>query len=368
LAPGRTTLPPTAALFTSASHGLTVRPAPRYSPPPRPSAPTPTAGTSFTAPLTAHDLYDNVATSYTGAKTITWSALATSPAPASHAPSYPTATVTFSSGASTTTLTATAYAAGANTLTATDAGGKTGSASLTVSAAGINRLVVTPSTSTPTAGASFTAPLTAHDLYDNVATSYNTAQTITWSALGTSPAPSNQAPSYPVSAVTFSAGASTTTLTATAYAAGANTLTATYAGGKTGSTNLTVSAATANKLAITTQPGGGTGGTAWTTQPVVAVQDTYSNVATTNSSNVTMAIGTNPSSGTLSGTATVAASSGVATFSGLAIDKVGTGYTLVATDGSLTQATSNTFNITLGAAAKLAFTTQPTGGLNGTGG
>src|SRR5438067_1360572 len=98
-----------------------------------------------------------------------------------------------SNGASTTTLTATAYAAGANTLTATDAGGKTGSASLTVSDAGINRLVVTPSTSTPTAGTSLTAPLTAHDAYDNVATSYTGAKTITWSALSTSPAPSNQA-------------------------------------------------------------------------------------------------------------------------------------------------------------------------------
>src|SRR5207302_4629640 len=138
--------------------------------------------------------------------------------PSNQAPSYPITAVTFSAGASTTPLTATAYASGANTLTATDAGGKTGSASLTVTAAAINRLVVTPSTSTPTAGTSFTAPLTAHDLYDNVATSYTGAKTITWSALSTSPAPASQAPSYPASAVTFSAGASTTTLTATAYA------------------------------------------------------------------------------------------------------------------------------------------------------
>src|SRR5205085_8808417 len=122
---------------------------------------------------------------------------------------------------------------------------------LTVAAAAINRLVVTPSTSTPTAGTSFTAPLSAHDLYDNVATSYTGAKTITWSALGTSPAPSNQAPSYPVSAVSFSAGASTTTLTATAYAGGANTLTATDAGGKTGSASLTVSAAGINRLVVT---------------------------------------------------------------------------------------------------------------------
>ncbi|MCU1448884.1 MAG: Peptidase families and domain protein, partial [Acidimicrobiales bacterium] len=331
-----------------------------------PSTSTPTAGTSFTAPLTAHDLYDNLAISYTGSQTIIWSALSTSPAPSSTAPSYPGTGVTFSAGASTTTLTFTAFSAGANTLTATDAGGKTGSASLTVSPLAINRLVVTPSTSTPTAGTSFTATLSAHDLYDNVATSYPASQTITWSALGTSPAPSNQAPSYPTSTVSFTAGASTTTLTAIAYAGGANTLTATDAGSKTGSASLTVSAATATKLAITTQPGGGTGGTAWTTQPVVKVQDTYSNVATTNTSNVTFAITTNPSTGTLSGTTTVAASAGIATFTNLAIDKAGNGYILTATDGALTSAASSGFNITVGAAAKLAFTTQPGGGTGGT--
>src|SRR5437016_6970606 len=78
---------------------------------------TPTAGTSFTATLSAHDLYDNVVSSYSGTKTVAWSALSTSPAPASQAPSYPATSVAFTSGASTTTLTAAAYAAGANTLT-----------------------------------------------------------------------------------------------------------------------------------------------------------------------------------------------------------------------------------------------------------
>src|SRR5439155_434679 len=47
----------------------------------------------------------------------------------------------------------------------------------------------------------------------------------------------------------------------------------------------------------------------------------------------------------LAGTLTVAASSGVATFSGLSIDKSGTGFVLTATGASLT-ADSNTFNIT----------------------
>src|SRR5204862_2602276 len=43
---------------------------------------------------------------------------------------------------------------------------------------------------------------------------------------------------------------------------------------------------------------------------------------------ITVAIGTNPSGGTLSGTTSVNAVSGVATFSTLSINNAGTGYTL----------------------------------------
>src|SRR5207302_1020990 len=131
-----------------------------------PSTSTPTAGTSFTAPLSAHDLYDRSEERRAGAKTISWSALSTGPAPASTAPSYPGSAVTFSNGNRTTAHAVTAYVGGTNVLSASVAGGKTGSASLTVGAAAIDHLVVTPSTSTPTAGTSFTAPLSAHDLYD----------------------------------------------------------------------------------------------------------------------------------------------------------------------------------------------------------
>ena len=65
----------------------------------------------------------------------------------------------------------------------------------------------------------------------------------------------------------------------------------------------------------------------------VRVLDAYNNLVTTdNSTKVTLTIGTNPSSGTLSGGGQTTASSGVATFSGLSIDKFGNGYTLVASD------------------------------------
>ena len=152
------------------------------------------------------------------------------------------------------------------------------------------------------------------------------------------------------------------TMTLRATASGGVTLTAVTSG------NIVFSAGAATKLAFTTQPGGGTGGTAWTTQPVVTVQDAFGNtVPTDNTSSVTLTITINPGGGTLTCSAnpqTVTA--GVATFVGCKIDKVGTGYVLTATDGSLTSVTSSAFNVTVGAAAQLAFTTQPgnsTGGV-----
>src|SRR5205823_3007706 len=54
------------------------------------------------------------------------------------------------------------------------------------------------------------------------------------------------------------------------------------------------------------------------------------------------------------------ATGGVATFTGLGLDKTGTGYTLTAAVGGLTGATSNAFNITAGAATQLVFSVQPT--------
>ena len=102
---------------------------------------------------------------------------------------------------------------------------------------------------------------------------------------------------------------------------------------------------TATKLAITTPSDTPAGGTI---SPAVrvSVEDASGSVVATDNSNVTLAIGTNPAGGTLSGTRTVAAVNGVATFNNLSIDKAGVGYTLTATDGSLTSATSGTFNIT----------------------
>src|SRR5205814_5569 len=60
---------------------------------------------------------------------------------------------------------------------------------------------------------------------------------------------------------------------------------------------------------------------------------------------VSIAIGTNPSTGTLNGTTSVAAVSGITTFSNLSIDKGGTGYTLQVSSTGLTSAISAALNI-----------------------
>ena len=159
----------------------------------------------------------------------------------------------------------------------------------------------------------------------------------------------------------------------TSTTAGTRTITATYAGdsnnagGVSSGVSHSVTAASATQLVFATSPSNSTSQTAFGTQPVVAVRDAFGNTVTSDqTTQVTLVIGTNPGGGTLTGTATVTAINGVATFSGLSIEKSGTGYTLAASSvPSLTGATSNTFNITAGAANKLAFTTQPSGGTGG---
>jgi trimeric autotransporter adhesin len=112
-------------------------------------------------------------------------------------------------------------------------------------------------------------------------------------------------------------------------------------------------------LAFTTPPAGATGGIAFTTQPLVTISP--ANAGGT----VSLAIGNNPSSGTLSGCATPAydSSTGTFAFSGCRIDKAGNGYTLIATwngPGNVHD-TSVGFNVAVGPAAQLVFTQQPVG-------
>jgi hypothetical protein len=120
--------------------------------------------------------------------------------------------------------------------------------------------------------------------------------------------------------------------------------------------NITV--ALPAKLQLLQQPGNTAAGASITPAVTVQILDSLGNL-TTSTANVTLAIGSNPGSGTLGGTLTVAAVNGAATFSNLSINKVGTGYTLSASGTGLTGVTSSAFNITVGAPTKLQFSQQP---------
>jgi len=137
-------------------------------------------------------------------------------------------------------------------------------------------------------------------------------------------------------------------------------LLATTAGGTSGESNLfNITAGAANKLFLFTQPTRGTPGGAFATQPVVEIQDALGNRVTGDSTtDVTLAITTNPGSGTLtcSGGLTKEAVSGLVPFTGCSINNVGVGYRITATSSPvLTAAVSNLFDV----ADRLVFTTQP---------
>ena len=77
------------------------------------------------------------------------------------------------------------------------------------------------------------------------------------------------------------------------------------------------------------------------------------------SGSVTVAVQANPGGSTLSGTATVAASHGVASFTGLRFNKADPGYTLRASGGGLTAATTTPITVSAGAATQLVVTAAP---------
>jgi len=224
-----------------------------------------------------------------------------------------------------------------------------------VNAGALDRFAISAISSPQTVGTAFAiTTITAQDANNNTVTGFIGTVDLTETGGG---AGGTVTPSQSIAfilgvlsgqSVTLSKSGSLVTITATDHG-----------GTKTGvSGTFTVDPAAASKLAFTTSPSGATGGATFSTQPVVTVQDAGGNTVTTdNSTQVTVAIGTNPSSGTLSGTKTVTVSSGVATFSGLSIDKAGTGYTLTATSSpSYTSATSSAFNVTAGTATKLIVT------------
>ncbi len=163
--------------------------------------------------------------------------------------------------------------------------------------------------------------------------------TLTWGATGLPADLSISATGRITGTLTFtSAGNHTVTVTVTDNTPGGP-------GGDSASRTLAwaVTNTSATNLAFAASPADMMAGDIFTV--VVAARVAGGQTDTGFTDSVTLAIGTNPGGGTLSGTRTVSAVAGVATFSGLSIDRPGTGYTLSAGSTGLTGATSAAFNV-----------------------
>lgn len=126
---------------------------------------------------------------------------------------------------------------------------------------------------------------------------------------------------------------------------GGKTLTAIFSGLPPVAFTATAVAATPTQLAFTRPPQTTAAGASFSPSIQVTVQDAAGNTVTSANDAVTLAIGSNPAGGTLSGTVTVNAVNGVASFGNVSIDQVGSGYTLTASAAGLTGASSPTFDI-----------------------
>ncbi|HEY3220050.1 MAG TPA: invasin domain 3-containing protein [Gemmatimonadales bacterium] len=159
----------------------------------------------------------------------------------------------------------------------------------------------------------------------------------------------------------FSGGTSTGTISATADS-GNGVYTATFTGVLAGTgtsigATINGSPVASPKLTIAVTPGApaqlvfvavpsfASTGIVISPAVQVAARDLAGNATSTYAGDITIAIGTNPGSGSLAGTLTRTASGGIATFGDLAIDLPGVGYTLSATASGLATATSTAFDV-----------------------
>jgi hypothetical protein len=144
--------------------------------------------------------------------------------------------------------------------------------------------------------------------------------------------------------LTDAAGVATVGLTSTAV--GAAIIRAMVDGlGPVGDVSVDFVAGTASQLVFVTQPN-----TAMTGESIgamtVEIVDANGHRVTDGVARVTLSLATNPGGAGLLGTRTLDAAEGLVSFSGLGLNRVGSGYTLVADAPGLTPANSEAFDIT----------------------
>ena len=168
-----------------------------------------------------------------------------------------------------------------------------------------------------------------------------------------------------VTVATDGSGVATVTSWTLGPAAGSDTLEASAAGPNgplAGSPVLFIAfgfPGPASRLAFLQQPTTTPAGVPITPPMTVAVQDASGNLVSSYSGTVALALGSAPPGGTIRGPTTAGVVGGIATFGGLMLDQAGIGYTLVASAPAISPATSVSFDIISGTAARLMVVTQP---------
>ena len=240
-----------------------------------------------------------------------------------------TAGTTFSIGpnGSCTGANCTATLAGAHTVTGSD-GGKTGTASLSVTAGALDHLALSPASAVITAGGSQAYTADGRDQYDNSLGDVTSTTTFSIDASGSC------------------SGAS-----CTATSAGAHTVTGTKAG-KTGTASLQVTAAVLDRIVISPSSAsiGAGGSQAYTAEGFDASNNSLGDVT----SSTTFSIGPN---GSCTGGSCTATSAGAHTVTGTAEGKTATA-SLSVTAGSLDHLVLSPASATITAGGSRAYTAE----------
>jgi hypothetical protein len=258
---------------------------------------TQTAGVSQNITVTMYDLYNNVATGYTGAKSLTLSGANPSPntpnaaySPTVNGIAFGTSTsLTFASGTVTTAMYL--YKVETASITATN-GTQTAGAhrlSVDVSHADQNFMAIT-GTGTQTAGVSQNITVTAYDAFNNIATRFTGSKSLTFSGATVAPAYLPTPATSPVvsatafgtsTSLTFASGVVTTAMNLykveTALVTATNTDNGITIIADTHKLSVAVSQSAPAYLAVT---GTGTQGAGSNQTITVTAHDAYNNVAT----------------------------------------------------------------------------------------
>lgn len=245
--------------------------------------------------------------------------------------------------------------------TNTNTGDFADTSSITVGPGAASSLAFTVQPSSAIAGDDVAPEVSVRDALGNIRTNDN-ATSVTL-AIGNNPGGSvlttGTNPATVTSGVAGNAefGAVSLDKTGTGY-----TLTASSAG-LTGATSggFNIAPAALDGIRFVQEPSNAQAGLAITPAVTVELIDLYSNrITTDNATTITVTIDNNPGGSTLSGITTRTVVAGLATFTGISLDKTGTGYILFAEDGSSAYTnTSAAFDVEAGPAASLAFLKSP---------